>query len=613
MHSLGVQRVLTSPYHPEGNAVNDHSYRTMNNMLRARLLEGTSSKAWVEKVPGIMLALNAMVHEPHGFSASMASTGREPTLPPDLQNNACASPSLDDPADYVEVLRQRLLMTHQQMTAPPPPASANPYQEGSLIFVMTTLRERTNKLTPRWKGPFRVKRVPNPYQVVYEDGSAWRMIHVNHAKPAKLTAPDLPLPTHAPEPPRPALGYLPRSLQRPRSHPPPPPPPLQAAAPARGASPPPTASVPAPPAASPPENERPTREIASANRNSAPPPKLPTHTASEIQPPTSAPANQNSGSVFRLRQSARLNPGLDQACTTKGPPGTLAPQSQQISTMAWTYPLSLGFNQCLGAKEEPFAFSSVCMEDLRNGDLEYLSTIEQLVDTLPKTEDPASRFALRGHVTPPGHQRLHHSMRAVLWWMLPSDGEFHRASHSLHYYLALQGRRVVLREGDVTRPFYESRVNWVVDLAPPASRRPSTEASPAPTPAILIPPSKAPSQPPRRLKSRRRRKRKAVRSANRNSASRQADLATPPTRSANENSARWRATQPRSTDNDLPGMKSTPVEHPHSFTSSPLTQLPIPTANQNSRNSSRQDHSEIWGLYKLAQTDPRQDLPATHT
>ena len=166
MRSLGAQHVLTSPYHPEGNTINERSHRTMNNMLRARLLEGTSSKVWVEKVPGIMLALNAMAHEPHGFSASMVATGREPTLPSDLQNDAFASPSLDDPADYVEVLRQRLSMTHQQMTAPPPPASANPYQEGSLIFVMTTPPEHANKLTPRWKGPFRVKRVPNPYQVV---------------------------------------------------------------------------------------------------------------------------------------------------------------------------------------------------------------------------------------------------------------------------------------------------------------------------------------------------------------------------------------------------------------------------------------------------------------
>ena len=55
------------------------------------------------------------------------------------------------------------------------------------------------------------------------------------------------------------------------------------------------------------------------------------------------------------------------------------------------------------------------------------------------------------------------------------------------------------------------------------------------------------------------------------------------------------------------------MEHPHSFTSSPLTELPIPKANQNSGAASRQDHSEIWGLYKPAQTYPRQDLTATLT
>ena len=118
--------------------------------------------------------------------------------------------------------------------------------------------------------------------------------------------------------------------------------------------------------------------------------------------------------------------------------------------MAWTYPLFVSYNQCLGAKEEPLSFASVCLEDLKNGQLEYISPIEQLVDALPKTEDPAFRFALRGHITPPGHQRLRHSMRAALWWLLPSDGEFRRASHSLHYYLARQERRVVLRGGDVT-------------------------------------------------------------------------------------------------------------------------------------------------------------------
>ena len=123
----------------------------------------------------------------------MITTGREPTLPPDVQQDAHASPAIDDPSDYVEIITQRLQLTHQQMAFPSPPTIANPYQEGSLIFAMTTPPERANKLSPRWKGPFRVCRIPNDYQIVYEDGDVWRTIHINHAKPAKFTAPDLVL------------------------------------------------------------------------------------------------------------------------------------------------------------------------------------------------------------------------------------------------------------------------------------------------------------------------------------------------------------------------------------------------------------------------------------
>ena len=169
LRSLGIQQVLTSPYHPEGNAINERSHWTLNNMLRARLLEGPSAKAWVDKVPGIMLTLNAMPHEPHGFSVSMIVTGREPTLPPDFISDASPSPAAENPAAYIETIQQRLQLTHQQMATPPTAPTANPYQIGSLIFALTTPPERTSKLAPRWKGPYRVCRIPNEYQVVYED------------------------------------------------------------------------------------------------------------------------------------------------------------------------------------------------------------------------------------------------------------------------------------------------------------------------------------------------------------------------------------------------------------------------------------------------------------
>ena len=162
----------------------------------------------------------------------------------------------------------------------------------------------------------------------------------------------------------------------------------------------------------------------------------------------------------------------------------------------------------------------------------------------------------------------------------------------------------------VTRPLYESRVNWVVDPSPPASRRPVLEASSAPAPALSMPPSRDVSQPPRHQKSRRRRRRKAECPASQLPASRQADVTAQADPTANDNSARWRATRPRSAANDRLEMRSTPVKHPHSFTSSPLSQLPIPAANQNAERASCRDHSEILGLYKPAPTDPRQDLTA---
>ena len=303
IRSLGIQRLLTSPYHPEGNSINERSHRTINNMLRARLLDGTPSRTWVDKIPGIMLALNAMAHEPHGFSASMIATGREPTLPPDLESNACALPSLDDPAAYVEALKQRLSLTHQQMAPPSAPAATNPYREGSLISVLTTPPKRANKLAPRWKGPFVVKRVPNPYQVVYEDGSAWRTIHINHAKPAKLPATGFPAPIPTPEPPRPALGYLQKSLQRPFPRQPPPPP--QPAAPDEGSPSPPASSKASSPAVTPP--------AAATNRNSA-------SRSAQTPPPASARANENARASLQLRRSARLTPtGLRYKKRTSSP------------------------------------------------------------------------------------------------------------------------------------------------------------------------------------------------------------------------------------------------------------------------------------------------------
>ena len=328
--SLGIQRVLTSPYHPEGNSINERSHRTMNNMLRARLLRDLPSRKWVVEIPGIMLALNAMVHEPHGFLASMIATGREPSLPPDLESEACASPSTEDPVAYVEMVRQRLALTHQQMTPPPAPEASNPYHEGDLIFVMTTPPEGTSKLAPRWNGPFIVKRVPNAYQGTYEDDMVWRTVHVNHAKPAKVPTGGFPVPMSPPAPPSPPPMYLSRNFTWRKPAKPP-----QPAASTEG-SPQPAAPVaePAQPATAPrpvstPPSQPTTRS--SANQNSAP--------RSELRSPaTPWRTNENSRLDPPLRRSERLKAA---ALHISSPTQAAPAHSTPSAIMVRTYPYSL--------------------------------------------------------------------------------------------------------------------------------------------------------------------------------------------------------------------------------------------------------------------------------
>ena len=212
LKTLGVQRVLTSLYHPEGNAINEWSRCTMNNMLGAYLYyEGTPVPRWVDKIPAIMLTLNFMPHQPHGYSASMITTGRENTLPPDLVAWANACKGVENPSAYVSGVIEKLREVHQRVAPRAAPTRQNPNQPGSLIWVSTPPLERTSKLSPKWIGPFRVLKVPNPYQVAYASGVGPQTMHIHHTKPAllDLLMQDLLLEEYPPTPP--SLGYFPSS------------------------------------------------------------------------------------------------------------------------------------------------------------------------------------------------------------------------------------------------------------------------------------------------------------------------------------------------------------------------------------------------------------------
>ena len=283
-----------------------------------------------------------------------------------------------------------------------------------------------------------------------------------------------PVPMSPPAPPSPPPMYLSRNYTWGKPTRPP-----QSAAPTEG-SPQPAAPVaePAQPAApshpvSPPPSRPTTRS--SANQNSAP--------RSELRSPaTPGRTNENSRLSPPLRRSERLKTAAQHI---NSPTQAAPAHSTHSVTMARTYPYSLSYDTCLGPTEDPYSFSSVYIEELHSGQRTYIKHVQQIVDLLPRTLDPSSRYTLRAHVTPSGHQRMRDSLRMALWWFLPRDGDFRRAADGLHYYLARQGRRVVLRGGNVTSPLHESRLLWIHDphrnqpsrvppRQPPASQKQST-------------------------------------------------------------------------------------------------------------------------------------------
>ena len=132
----------------------------------------------------------------------------------------------------------------------------------------------------------------------------------------------------------------------------------------------------------------------------------------------------------------------------------------------------------IGSREGPHSFCSLVLEDLHTGHKEYLGDTQQLIAALPRSLDPGSRLTLIAQVAPTGQRCLPQAMRASLRWLLPSNEEFQSGPDGQRYYLACQGRRVVLRGRDVKAPLANSRIIWVYDSPPSKSHHIAPKQTP---------------------------------------------------------------------------------------------------------------------------------------
>ena len=80
---VGVQKLRTSPYHPQTNGQYEHFNGTLLNMLGT--LTPEQKKDWKSHVPALVHAYNCTRNAATGFSPYFLLFGREPRLPVDVE------------------------------------------------------------------------------------------------------------------------------------------------------------------------------------------------------------------------------------------------------------------------------------------------------------------------------------------------------------------------------------------------------------------------------------------------------------------------------------------------------------------------------------------------
>jgi transposase InsO family protein len=96
----GVQRIRTTPYHPQTNGKAERFNRTLLSMLRT-LPEDRKSK-WKDSVNKVVHAYNCTVNDATGYSPFFLLFGRPPRLPVDLMFGTSPTASKGNHAEYVK-------------------------------------------------------------------------------------------------------------------------------------------------------------------------------------------------------------------------------------------------------------------------------------------------------------------------------------------------------------------------------------------------------------------------------------------------------------------------------------------------------------------------------
>ena len=190
----GVQKLRTSPYHPQTNGQCERFNGTLLNML------GTpeQKKDWKSHVPALVHAYNCTRNTATGFSPYFLLFGREPRLPVDVEFGLQRGGQKGSPGEsnYISQLKKRLQFAYRKAKCMAQKQQARhrglynlkcrgaTLSVGDLVLVKQTAWKGRHKILDRWEDrEYQVVDQPTPgipvYTVKSLAGGQTKILHRN--------------------------------------------------------------------------------------------------------------------------------------------------------------------------------------------------------------------------------------------------------------------------------------------------------------------------------------------------------------------------------------------------------------------------------------------------
>ena len=198
MKTLGVHRIVTSPYHPEANGIIERFNGTLKKTLKKA---GSAEKTWDKWLSYVLHVIRITPHEATGYSPFELLFGRRAETPISSLRRALEEPQPDLPRpveDYLKQLQSKMQLAQQVAGETDQHAKdaskiyqdhkkktvEQPLSPGDYVLCLEPKKKKG--LSAKWAGPFQIlKKLGNLTYLLDTGHGRTRKRHRNALKPYK--------------------------------------------------------------------------------------------------------------------------------------------------------------------------------------------------------------------------------------------------------------------------------------------------------------------------------------------------------------------------------------------------------------------------------------------